>query len=79
MTLSPSLSLSHTLVVPTPLNKLISISQVTAGLNGMVIIYPTFCFFQDILTKKIIGRGTKTRDYTTWMTSAQEELITYTT
>jgi hypothetical protein len=65
VTLSPSLSLSHTLLVPSLSNKLMSVSQVTADLNCVVLIYSTFCLLQDILTKEIIGRGTKRGDYTT--------------
>ncbi|RVW89802.1 Retrovirus-related Pol polyprotein from transposon TNT 1-94 [Vitis vinifera] len=34
-------------------------TQVTSDLNCIVLIYPTFCLLQDILTKEIIGRGTK--------------------
>uniref|UniRef100_A0A2N9HC31 Integrase catalytic domain-containing protein n=1 Tax=Fagus sylvatica TaxID=28930 RepID=A0A2N9HC31_FAGSY len=59
VTLSPSLSLSHTLLVPSLSNKLMSVSQVTADLNCVVLMYSTFCLLQDILTKEIIGRGTK--------------------
>ena len=59
VTLSPSLSLSHTLLVPSLPNKLMSVNQVTANLNCVVLIYPNFYLFQDIFTKKIIGRGTK--------------------
>ena len=59
MTLSPSLSLSNTLLVPSLSNRLMSVSQVTADLNGVVLMYSTFCLLQDILTKEIIGRGTK--------------------
>lgn len=59
VTLSPSLQLSHTLLVPSLSHKLLSVSQVTAELNCVALIYPNFCFLQDILTKEIIGRGTK--------------------
>lgn len=59
VTLSPSLSLSHTLLVHSLSNKLLSVSQATTELNCLVLIYPTFCLLQDILTKEIIGRGTK--------------------
>ena len=59
MTLSPSLTLSSTLLVPSLSHKLLSINQVTTDLNCIVLIYPTFCLLQDILTKEIIGRGTK--------------------
>ncbi|KAL5764225.1 hypothetical protein ACOSQ2_016819 [Xanthoceras sorbifolium] len=36
---------------------LMSVSQVTADLNYVVLIYPTFCFLHDILTKEIIGHA----------------------
>ena len=74
VTLSPSLSLSYTLLVPSLSHKLMSVSQVTADLNCVVLLlYSIFCLLQDILTKKIIGRGTKSRDYTMSMTSVQAE------
>ena len=57
--LSPSLSLAHTLLVPSLSNKLMFVSQVTKELNSVVLIYSTFCLLQDILSKEIIGRGTK--------------------
>ena len=57
--LSSPLSLNHTLLVPSLSNKLLSVSQVTTDLNCVVLMYPTFCLLQDILTKEIIGRGTK--------------------
>lgn len=34
-------------------------SQLTADLGCAVLIYPNLCLIQDILTKEIIGRGTK--------------------
>ncbi|KAL3516658.1 hypothetical protein ACH5RR_023560 [Cinchona calisaya] len=55
--LSPSLSFSHTLLVPSPSNKLLSVSQVTAELNCVALIYPTFCLLQAILTKDILLFG----------------------
>lgn len=57
--LSPSLSLSHTLLVPSLSNKLMSVGQATEELDFCALIYPHFCLLQDILTKEIIGRGTK--------------------
>ena len=56
--LSP-FSLPNTLLVPSLSNKLLSIGQVTEELNCCALMYPNFCLFQDILTKEIIGRGTK--------------------
>nr|KYP39292.1 Retrovirus-related Pol polyprotein from transposon TNT 1-94 [Cajanus cajan] len=57
--LSPTLLLSNTLLVPSLSHKLLSVSQVTKDLNCVVLIYPSFCLLQNILTKEIIGRGTK--------------------
>ena len=57
--LSPALPLSNTLLVPSLSHKLLSVSQVTKDLNCVVLIYPAICLIQDILTKEIIGRGTK--------------------
>jgi hypothetical protein len=57
--LSPSFSLPHTLLVPSLSNKLLSLGQVTKELQCCALMYPSFCLFQDILTKEIIGRGTK--------------------
>ena len=57
--LSLSFSLFNTLLVPSLTNKLLSVGQATEELNCCVLIYPNFYQFQDILTKKIIGRGTK--------------------
>jgi hypothetical protein len=37
----------------------LSVGQVTEELNCVVLIYSHFCLLQDILTKEIIGRGTK--------------------
>ena len=56
---SPSFSLPNTLLVPLLSNKLLSINQVTKELNCCVVMYSNFCLFQDILTKEIIGPGTK--------------------
>ena len=49
--LSPSLSLSNTLLVPSLLNKLMSVGQVAEELNCVALMYPIFCLLQDILTK----------------------------
>ena len=59
MDLTPLFSLQKTLLVPSLTNKLLSVGQATEELNCCVLMYPTFCLFQDILTKKIIDRGTK--------------------
>jgi len=67
--LSPSLSLSNTLLVLSLSNKLMSVSQATEELNCCALMYPGFCFLQDILTKEIIGRGTKRGGCIMWMIS----------
>ncbi|RVW39622.1 hypothetical protein CK203_090625 [Vitis vinifera] len=59
VTLSPKLQLHNTLFVPSLSHKLLFVSQVTFDLNCILLIYPTFCLLQDIITKEIIGRGTK--------------------
>lgn len=72
------LSLAHTLLIPSLSNKLMSVSQITEELNCVVLIYFSFCLLQDVLSKEIIGCGTKRGDCTTWMTSTQAEQITRT-
>ena len=67
--LSSSFSLSNTLLVPTLSNKLLLVGQVTEDLNCCALIYPKISLFLDILTKEIIGRGTKRGGCTTLMTS----------
>jgi hypothetical protein len=59
VSLSPSLQLSHTLLIPSLSHKLLSVGQVTEELNCVVLIYSHFCLLQDILFKEIIGHGTK--------------------
>jgi hypothetical protein len=57
--LTHTLQLPNTLLVPSLSHKLLSVSQITSDLNCRVLMYPTFCLIQDILTKEIIRRGTK--------------------
>ncbi|KAM1281611.1 hypothetical protein ACFX2H_022068 [Malus domestica] len=57
--LTPTLYLPHTLLVPSLKHKLMSLGQATEQLNCCVLLYPTFCLIQDILTNEIIGHGTK--------------------
>jgi len=54
VSLSPSLQLSHTLLIPSLSHKLLSVGQVTEELNCVVLIYSHFCLLRDILTKEII-------------------------
>jgi GAG-pre-integrase domain/Integrase core domain len=57
--ISPSMTLSNTLLVPSLTTKLLSVGQICEERNYAVLMYPKFCLFQDILTKEIIGRGSK--------------------
>jgi hypothetical protein len=57
--ISPSISLTNTILVPSLSNKLLSVSQVTEDLNCVALMYLKFCLFQDILIEKTIERGTK--------------------
>ena len=59
VTLSLTLSLHNTFLVPSLSYKLLSASQISIDLNCVVLIYLTFYLLQDILTKEIIGHGTK--------------------
>lgn len=61
MALSPSFSLSNTLLVPSLSNKLLYIGQATKELNCCALMNLSFYMFLDIITKKIIGHGTKQR------------------
>jgi len=63
--LSSPVSLSDTLLVPTLSNKFMFVSQITEELNCVVLMYYTFRLLQDVLSKKIIRRGTKRGGYTT--------------
>ena len=56
---SNTLTLDNTLLVPSLSTKLLSVGQITEELNCVVLMFPHFCIFQDILTKEIIGRGIK--------------------
>lgn len=62
---SPSLSLSYNILIPSLSNKLMSISHEIKELNCVVLIYSSFYFLQDVLSKEIIRRGTKREGYTT--------------
>lgn len=57
--ITPQITLSNCLYVPSLSNKLLSISQLTKTLDCVVLMYPNFCLLQDIHTKEIIGRGTE--------------------
>jgi len=45
MHISPSISLTNTLLVPSLSNKLLTMSQVIEDLNCVALMYPKFCLF----------------------------------
>jgi len=53
------IKLENCLYVHALSSKLLFVSQVIKELNCMVLMFPTFCLLQDILTKEIIGCVTK--------------------
>ena len=57
--LSQNLTLDSVLVVPSLKHNLLSVSQITSALNCLVIFWPLFCIFQDIVTRRTLGFGVK--------------------
>ncbi|KAL7142096.1 hypothetical protein ABFS83_08G100100 [Erythranthe nasuta] len=57
--LSNAITLDTVLIVPNLEYNFLSVSQITSTLNCIVIFWPTFCVFQDILTRKTLGCGVK--------------------
>ena len=55
--LTPSLSLSSVLSLPQFSFNLMSVSKLTRDLNCCVFFFPDHCLIQDLVTKKIIGKG----------------------
>ena len=53
----PSLSLSSVLSLPNFSFNLLSVSKLTRDLNCVISFFPDHCLFQDLTTKRIIGRG----------------------
>ena len=53
--LSPSLSLSNTLLVPSLSNKLMSVGQVTEELNCVALMYPIFVLFRIFSPRRSLG------------------------
>ena len=47
------------LIVPSLHHNLLSVAQITTALNCTVTFWPTHCVFQDILSSKTIGCGTR--------------------
>ena len=54
---TPLLSLSSVLNLPNFSFNLVSVSKITRTLNCSVSFFPDYCVFQDLTTKKIIGKG----------------------
>jgi GAG-pre-integrase domain len=57
--LSSDVSLNDALLVPSLSTQLISVGKLTQDLNCVALMYPDHCVFQDLLSKRIIGHGTK--------------------
>jgi hypothetical protein len=57
--LSKNITLDNVLVVPTLECNLLSVSQITSSLACTVTFWPSYCVFQDITTRKILGYGVK--------------------
>jgi hypothetical protein len=71
--ISPSISLTNTLLVPSLSNKLLFVSQVTEDLNCIALMYPKFCLFRIFSRRRSLGVVLRERGYTTWMTSILAE------
>ena len=54
-----ALTLDIVLVVPSLEYNLLSVSQITSTLACTVTFWPSFCLFQDIITRKILGYGVR--------------------
>ena len=57
--LSNTFTLDIFLVVPSLEYNLLSVSQITSTLACTITFWPSFCVFQDILTRKILGYGVR--------------------
>ena len=57
ISLTPTLSLVRALLVPDVKCNLLSIGKLLDTLYCSAHFYPTYCYFQDIQTQKIIGHG----------------------
>jgi len=55
--LSPTVTKANVLYVPDFKFNLLSISKITRALNCVAIFFSTFCVFQDLATRKLIGMG----------------------
>ncbi|KAI5317378.1 hypothetical protein L3X38_037085 [Prunus dulcis] len=59
LSLTSSLSLDHVLVVPSLDYDLLSVPQIIDYLNCTLCFWPLYCLFQDLLTRTVIGCGTR--------------------
>jgi hypothetical protein len=59
LSLTSSLSLDHVLVIPLLDYDLLSVPQIIDSLNCTVYFWPLYYLFQDLLTRAVIGYGTK--------------------
>jgi Reverse transcriptase (RNA-dependent DNA polymerase)/gag-polypeptide of LTR copia-type/Integrase core domain/GAG-pre-integrase domain/Retrotransposon gag protein len=57
VTLSSNITLKNVLCVPQFELNLLSVSKLTKYLNCAAIFFPTFCVFQDLASKRLIGTG----------------------
>lgn len=61
ISLTPTLSLVRALLVPDVKCNLLSVGKLLDTLYCSAHFYPTYCYFQDIETQKIIGHGKRIR------------------
>ena len=65
------------LVVPSLDYNLLYVAQITVALHYLVILWPSFCVFKDIQTRKTIGYGIrKWRLYYLELTSNSTHMLT---
>ena len=58
---TPLITLTFVLSLPQFSFNLISMSKLTRTLNCNISFFPDYCFIQDLLTKRIIGRGRESK------------------
>ena len=56
---TPSIPLTSVLSLPNFSFNLMSVSKLNRALKCYISFFPDFCLFQDLMTKKIIGRGSE--------------------
>ena len=54
---TPLIPLTYVLSLPHFSFNLISVSKVTRSLNCSILLFPGYCLFWDLLTKRVIGKG----------------------